>query len=277
MRHQLIRKTTAIVLAGLMLTSTAYGASAIQTVDPQSPYDPPVSGLFHDQSLDGDNAGEYTVYISPDFEPCSGAVLLLTPDDTTAEGFFASDIGQAWKTVIDRDGLALVVAEPENAGAWNTGDSPDARDDEAFLKALWDRMRSKSQELEAPFDMDERAVYLVGYEEGGAAAQEFAMEWPTLFAGVASVNASEIPEDVMQAAGEAYSYPFAQAENLDGGRKFSCETGTYLCRYGLLGQRLPTAMHRLWSPIGWMQMMRRRQRQTGMRRRFTKTGRLAFG
>nr|WP_295948504.1 S-layer homology domain-containing protein [uncultured Agathobaculum sp.] len=216
MRHQLIRKTTAIVLAGLMLTSTAYGASAIQTVDPQSPYDPPVSGLFHDQSLDGDNAGEYTVYISPDFEPCSGAVLLLTPDDTTAEGFFASDIGQAWKTVIDRDGLALVVAEPENAGAWNTGDSPDARDDEAFLKALWDRMRSKSQELEAPFDMDERAVYLVGYEEGGAAAQEFAMEWPTLFAGVASVNASEIPEDVMQAAGEAYSYPFAQAENLDG-------------------------------------------------------------
>lgn len=216
MRRRFIKKTAAVVLTGLLLTNTAYGVSLTQPIDPLSPYTPPVSGLFHGQSLNGENVGSYTVYISSDFEPCSGAVLLLTPDDTTAKEFYESDIGQAWKSVIDRDGLALVVAEPENGGTWNTDDSADARDDEAFLKSLWDRMRSKSQDLNAPFDMDERAVYLVGYEEGGAAAQEFAMEWPTLFAGVASVNASEIPETVMQTVGEAYSYPFAQAENLDG-------------------------------------------------------------
>lgn len=216
MRYAFIRKTVAIALTGLLLTNTAYGVSTTQSINSLNPYTPPVSGLFHDQSLDGENAGNYTVYISANFEPCSGAVLLLTPNDTTVEEFYKSDIGQAWKSIIDRDGLALVIAEPANGGTWNTDDSADARNDEVFLKSLWDRMRSKSQDLNAPFDMDERAVYLVGYEEGGAAAQEFAMEWPTLFAGVASVNASEIPKTVMQAVGETYSYPFAQAENLDG-------------------------------------------------------------
>lgn len=215
MKRNLLKRTAAVMLTGMLLLSTAHAAASYSTVDPGNPYKPPVSGLFHRQSLTGEN-DSYTVYISPDFQPCSGSVLLLTPDNMTAETFYNSATGQAWKKIIDKNGLALVIAQPENGSAWNITDDTGARDDEAYLKKLWDRMRSKSQELNAPFDMDERAVYLVGYEEGGAAAQEFAMEWPTLFAGAASVNAPSVPQSIMQEVGNAYSYPFAQAENLDG-------------------------------------------------------------
>lgn len=215
MKRNLLKRTAATMLTGVMLLSSAQAAAVYKAVSPQAPYQPPVSGLFHQQSLTGENDA-YTVYISPDFEPCSGAILVLTPDNMTAEAFYNSATGQAWKKVIDENGLALVIAQPEGGGIWNIADSSTARDDEAYLKKLWDRMRSKSQELNAPFDMDERAVYLVGYEEGGAAAQEFAMEWPTLFAGAVSVNAPSVPQSIMQEVGDAYSYPFAQAENLDG-------------------------------------------------------------
>lgn len=199
----------------MLLLSTAHAAAQYSAVDPQNPYRPPVSGAFHRQSLE-ENNDQYTVYISPDFEPCSGGVLVLTPDNTTAEAFYNSALGQSWKKVVDQNGLALAIAQPDEGRTWNVADSSAARDDEAYLKKLWDRMRSKSQELNAPFDMDERAVYLVGYGEGGAAAQEFAMKWPTLFAGAVSVDAPEVPQSIMQETGNEYSYPFAQAENLDG-------------------------------------------------------------
>lgn len=217
MKRKLLKQATALMLAGVLLTGTAYGAAQYEPVDPADPYQPPVSGMFHGQQIDADGVtGQYSVYIADNFEPCSDGILVLTPDGMTAQEFLRSATGQDWIDLADEKGIAVVVAEPLDGQSWNLTDEADGRDDEAFLKNVYNTIRNKSQTVTAAFDMDERAFYLVGYEEGATAAQEFAMEWPALFAGLAAVGGSNFPAAVAEQTGDALSYPFAEAESLEG-------------------------------------------------------------
>lgn len=217
MKRKLLKQATALMLAGVLLTGTAYGAAQYEPVDPADPYQPPVSGMFHGQQIDADGVtGQYSVYIADNFEPCSDGILVLTPDGMTAQEFLRSATGQNWIDLADEKGIAVVVAEPLDGQSWNLTDEADGRDDEAFLKNVYNTIRNKSQTVTAAFDMDERAFYLVGYEEGATAAQEFAMEWPALFAGLAAVGGSNVPAAVAEQTGDALSYPFAEAESLEG-------------------------------------------------------------
>ncbi len=217
MKRKLLKQATALMLAGVLLTGTAYGAAQYEPVDPADPYQPPVSGMFHGQQIDADGVtGQYSVYIADNFEPCSDGILVLTPDGMTAQEFLRSATGQDWIDLADEKGIAVVVAEPLDGQSWNLTDEADGRDDEAFLKNVYNTIRNKSQTVTAAFDMDERAFYLVGYEEGATAAQEFAMEWPALFAGLAAVGGSNVPAAVAEQTGDALSYPFAEAESLEG-------------------------------------------------------------
>ena len=217
MKRKLLKQAMALALAGALLTGTAYGAAQYDPVDPADPYQPPVSGMFHGQQIDADGVtGQYSVYIADNFEPCSDGILVLTPDGTTAEEFLSSATGQGWIDLADEKGIAVIVAEPLDGQSWNLADETDSRDDEAFLKNVYNTIRNKSQAVTAAFDMNERAFYLVGYEEGATAAQEFAMEWPALFAGLAAVGGSDVPAAVAEQTGDALSYPFAEAESLEG-------------------------------------------------------------
>ena len=217
MKRKLLKQATALMLAGVLLTGTAYGAAQYEPVDPADPYQPPVSGMFHGQQIDADGVtGQYSVYIADNFEPCSDGILVLTSDGMTAQEFLRSATGQDWIDLADEKGIAVVVAEPLDGQSWNLTDEADGRDDEAFLKNVYNTIRNKSQTVTAAFDMDERAFYLVGYEEGATAAQEFAMEWPALFAGLAAVGGSNVPAAVAEQTGDALSYPFAEAESLEG-------------------------------------------------------------
>lgn len=217
MKRKLLKQATALALAGALLTGTAYGAAQYDPVDPADPYQPPVSGMFHGQQIDADGVtGQYSVYIADNFEPCSDGILVLTPDGTTAQEFLRSATGQDWIDLADEKGIAVIVAEPLDGQSWNLTDETNGRDDEAFLKNVYNMIRNKSQAVTAAFDMDERAFYLVGYEEGATAAQEFAMEWPALFAGLAAVGGSDVPAEVAEQTGDALSYPFAEAESLEG-------------------------------------------------------------
>ena len=211
------KRVGAVVLTASMLVTAASAAAQYGAVDPNDPYAPPVSGMFHEQKINSDGlVGQYSVYIPENFEPCTDGVMILTPDGMTAKSFVESEEGQAWKALSDELGIATVYVEPQNGQTWNLDLSDDDRDDQAFLKKVYDTIRSKSQTLDAPFDMDERAFYLVGYEEGGASAHEFAMAWPAIFAGAASVGGSAVPESAIDTLGDALSYPFAEAENLVG-------------------------------------------------------------
>jgi polyhydroxybutyrate depolymerase len=184
---------------------------------PEYPYSPPVKGLFHNQTpKDASVPGQYSVYIPDNFEPCSPGVLILAPGGASAQSFLESGRGQNWLSVSAAYGIVVVVAEAYEANVWNLSNSVNFRDDETFLKNIYDTMRSKADSIPSAFDLDERALYLVGYAAGGNAAHKFAMLWPQLFAGMASVDGGTVLEDIITAYGNRLSYPFAQSDNLDG-------------------------------------------------------------
>jgi polyhydroxybutyrate depolymerase len=184
---------------------------------PEYPYAPPICGLFHNQTLTNPNVlGTYSVYIPGNFDPCSPGVVILTPNDITAQRFIEDGTGKEWISVADYYGIAVVVAEAYGAKTWNLDNSVEARDDETFLKRLYDKIRDKSPTITAAFDLDERATYLLGYGEGGSAAHKFALLWPQLFCGMVTVGGSAVPDEIIRLYSEKLSYPFAQSGSLEG-------------------------------------------------------------
>lgn len=217
-----MKKTTkrlaAAALSATMLFAAAGGATAVEskynaTLEQQEAagkiYTSLFTGRWDQQQVDGFE-GNYSVYVPSNFEYCSPAVMLLTPDGVTAKDWLDSDLGKQWISVADDNAIALVVAEPQD-GEWNLNQKASARDDEAYLYGIYGKLTSKSDENESAFDLNERALYLVGYDEGATAANEMAMLWPALFAGVTAVGGEAVPSAVAKKLGDSISYPFAEA------------------------------------------------------------------
>lgn len=167
------------------------------------------TGRWDNQQIDG-YTGNYSVYVPDNFEYCSPAILLLTPNGVTAKDWLDSDLGQKWIDVANNNAISLVVAEPES-GAWNVSNTSSARNDEEYLYKIYGKLTSKSDANVSAFDLNERALYLVGYQEGATAANKMAMKWPALFAGVTAVGGSSVSSDVSKELGDSISYPFAEA------------------------------------------------------------------
>lgn len=184
---------------------------------PTDPYAPPVQGVFHNQSPSDETVpGKYTVYIPQSFQPCSPAIVILTPDGISAESFYKSARGTNWAAVADAHGAALVIAEPYEAGSWNLSNAPTARFDEVFLYEVWNTINKKNARIAAAFDLDERSLYWVGYEEGGSAVHKMALLWPQLFAGLVSINGEGVSSYIIDLFGNQVSFPFEQSQNTDG-------------------------------------------------------------
>jgi polyhydroxybutyrate depolymerase len=194
----------ALLLMGLLMSCATVGG----------PYSPPIKGVFHEQRLEK-FSGQYSVFIPDSFQPCNPGVMILTPNSTTAKAFVESDEGKKWLSMAAKKAIAIVVVESDG-GQWNIEDARGKRDDNKYLKSVLDTIRDKSVNVPAAFDLDERAFYLVGYKEGGTAAQKFAMEWPVMVCGTAVLGAQPVPETIARNLGGQFSYPFAQADSLDG-------------------------------------------------------------
>lgn len=212
MKKNIIRRVGALLLAGAMMTVSASAAAQPKPFDAEHPYAAPVTGMFHEQAVDG---GVYSVYLPESLDQCVDGILIAVPDGTTAEAFTQSSLGEEWLRVSEAHGVALAFAEPASGGEWNL-DGSGGRDEAAYLKAVSDNFHNKSENLDAAFDLNERAFYVVGYEEGGAAAQEFVMAWPALICGAVSVDGYAVPDEMMDEIGDALSYPFVQAGSMEG-------------------------------------------------------------
>jgi polyhydroxybutyrate depolymerase len=184
---------------------------------PDYPYSPPVKGIYHNQvPRDPALSGKYSVYIPDNFEACSPAILILPPDNTSAETFWAGSIGLSWKDVSDNNGVAIIIAEAYGTSIWNIENIVTMRDDEAYIYGIVDTIRQKFDYIPSAFNLDERSLYLVGYEGGGSAAHKMAIMWPQLFAGLASVNGSNVVESLITIFGDKLSFPFIAGQNSDG-------------------------------------------------------------
>lgn len=101
------------------------------------------TGRWDNQKIDG-YTGNYSVYVPDNFEYCSPAVLLLTPNGTTAKDWLDSELGKRWISVADNNAISLVVAEPES-GKWNLQDDSSGRNDQEYLYKIYGKLTNKSQ------------------------------------------------------------------------------------------------------------------------------------
>ena len=171
--------------------------------DPEKPYLNVNVGLFHDAqvTVGGQNVGTATYYLPDGMDPWAPAVIVLTPDDTTAKAFSGTVTGRMWRTVACKNKIAVAFFGPENGGSWNLSLSAAGRDDAAALDALYQLMRKKSVKLSGAFSMDKSHTALVGYKEGGAAALLFGARWASDFSSICAVDAAEVPAASLEAVG----------------------------------------------------------------------------
>ncbi len=206
-----MKKSLLLVLA-LMLALFAGSAlaDADYTFDPANPYDGVMSGLFDEVPITTENGDEGTasIYLPEGLQPWTPAVIVLTPDNTTAKDFAQSETGLAWRAVADENLIGLAFLEPASGASWNLTMSEEGRDDAAVLSQLYMTMRSKAVTNVAPFSMDKTHVGLVGYGEGGAAALLFGAQTATEFSAICTVDATAVSAEAMDAAGDMLVLPF---------------------------------------------------------------------
>lgn len=178
--------------------------------DPAEPYLNVNVGLFHDVpiTVDDNTSGTATYYLPDGMSPWAPAVIVMTPNNTTAKEFSTSITGWQWRAVAARNKIGVAFLEPANGGEWNLELSASGRDDAAVLDQLYQVMRKKSTKLKATFSMDKSHTALVGYKEGGAAALLFGGRWASDFSSICAVEATEVPAAALAELGEKYVLPF---------------------------------------------------------------------
>lgn len=219
----MLRETTKYC-AMLLLGAVFFAASATPAradakydpIDPKNPYGSPVFGMFHEQKVNaGGVTGTYSIFIPKGLQPWSPALMILTPAKTTAKAFAEGPVGQRWIVTASMQGIAVAFIEPAGADTWNLTLSADGRNDAEMVRQVYLNMRSKSRKIDAAFTMDKSNVGLLGYDDGGAAAQLVASELSTMFSGMASVNAPPFPTDLLKKNGEKLANPWP-ADNWNG-------------------------------------------------------------
>ena len=178
--------------------------------DPENPYLNVNVGLFHNAQVmvDGQNVGTVTHTCPTACIPWAPAVIVLTPDNTTARAFSGSVTGRRWRTVACKNKIAVAFLVLKTAAAGTFSLSAAGRDDAAALDALYQLMRKKSVKLSGAFSMDKSHTALVGYKEGGAAALLFGTRWASDFSSICAVDAVEVPAASLEAVGGEYVLPF---------------------------------------------------------------------
>jgi len=198
-------KAFAAMLLALVLAATC-ALAAEYTYNPEKPYDGVMSGLFNNVAITvGEDTGLATYYLPEGMTPWAKATIVLTSDNTTAEAFAATEIGEQWKAVADENKAAVVFLAPVD-GTWNL--DLQGADDGAIVNELYFTMRSKSVKLDAPFSMDKTHTALVGYGEGGAAALLFGAEYATDFASITAVDATAVPAASFETIAKQTVLPF---------------------------------------------------------------------
>ncbi len=211
------KRIGALILAAALLPVQAFAAADQKPRDPEKPYVSSVTGMFHRQDTGSEeHPGQYSVFLPESLEQCAPGILIAVPGQTTAEDFAEGAVGRQWQAVCEKYGVAAVFVEAMNGGDWNLNGNNGGRDEASYLKQVSDNFHSKSKSRDAAFNLNERAFYAVGYAEGGAVLHAFAMAWPQMLCGAASVGGSAVPDALAASLGDALSYPFAQAGNQGG-------------------------------------------------------------
>ena len=140
----------------------------------------------------------FVTYNDPDSHPCVDTLVVLAPDGVSAEQLYADS---QWSAVADAEEISVTFVEAPD-GAWNL-EAPE--EDIAYIEKIMSAYLGGKRFV----DWNERALYLIGYAEGGAMATEYAMYYPARLSGYMSVGAPAVPAAYIDArSSDAGSFPF---------------------------------------------------------------------
>lgn len=144
----------------------------------------------------GGKQRRYLVYIPKNARPSTAGVFILPENGKTADDLWRDSW---WRMIADteetKEKLIVFFLEPEN-GAWNTEEPYGKADgDVAYVEQVY---LAGAQRFK--FCVHEAKFYLTGTREGGVIANMAAMFNPAVWAGVATVGGSKVPEDYRRAS-----------------------------------------------------------------------------
>jgi poly(3-hydroxybutyrate) depolymerase len=155
-----------------------------ESVDPENPHLASFYGTFLTAVQVGDVSRRVLIYVPEDARECTSAVYVFPPDGWSCERAFENS---SWKQLADDDEhkekLALLFLEPLNAQSWQSEQESGTGGVASYLDAILEKLEGWN-----PIHIDHSRNYLVGYGEGGTAAQIAAMSLPAQLAGVVSVG-----------------------------------------------------------------------------------------
>lgn len=168
---------------------------------PDNSYLPSCTGTALTTVTVGASKRRALLYMPERARACTVAVTVLPPDGWTCEQ--ALEQG-TWRRLADeeetRDGLAVMFLEPENGGKWRLDGAPgDPEGEAAYVSAAISQVLGGCRFIHA----DIARFGLIGFGEGGTAAQMAAMEQPAGISSIVSVGAAPVREAFARAAGDA--------------------------------------------------------------------------
>ena len=141
------------------------------------------------------------MYMPKTARACSVMLTVLPPNGWTCERAFQES---NWSHLAEddehRDKFAVLFLEPENGGEWNLDCSfGDENSPGALIHAVLEQILMSFKYV----NVDGTRFGLLGYGEGGTAAQMAGMEYPTAISCVVSVGAPNVDPKFVKQAGDA--------------------------------------------------------------------------
>lgn len=199
----------------LPLPDDSYKPTKMEDINPAHPYTSLHYGLFDNQTfttkktfIDGKNDTtkttiRYSIFIPETGQPKIPAIIIFTPNDTTAAEFARTEIGKSWIEQANSTGdFAVVFAEPFNGGKWNLDLKPSTEDTYyrneriAGLNIFVSLREKEISEEKAYLNVDKNGITLAGYGEGASMAAILAASWPQTFANCICVDPKGFDNEV---------------------------------------------------------------------------------
>lgn len=180
--------------------------------DPMNPMLPTYYGTFRRSVTIGEHTRTFLYYVPDGTMASTSGVMLLPPNGVDAESFLERS---GWRALCEteecKEKLILCVLEPLPSG-WDAQEPYGMEGgDVAYIRKVWEEFSRRNL-----FCVHESRYYLVGYGEGGGTAQRAALSEPTLYGGVACVDAPPLDAGFRQDAGEALCVNLDGFEDPDG-------------------------------------------------------------
>ena len=159
-----------------------------RALDPENPYASLKWGIFDQEIRIGNQKRRMLTYIPDGARPSTSGILVLGPNGKTADELLENS---GWCELADQDKslekFIVFFLEPQD-GYWKTWEkygTPDG--DLEYVNVAFQKCTERLH-----YCVHESKFYLFGVEEGGTMAHMAAMNAPAIFAGVATISASEV-------------------------------------------------------------------------------------